>query len=281
MSERQREGEALSVAVITLNEADRLPACLASAADVADEMVVVDAGSTDQTRELARRAGAKVVVRSWEGFGQQKQFAVSQCRHHWVLVLDADERLSAEAAGEIASVLRQPRCAAYSLPRKNLFCGHWLRHGGWWPDRVVRLFDRRWARFSDRLVHESVIVDGPVGELAAPIVHLANRDLHHTLEKINRYSTAGARQMADHDQRASLMAAVAHGAWAFVHDYVLRRGMLDGGPGFVQAVCNAVNVFFKYAKCWEMRGRGTDGRSDVTGHMGAPSSAAAASSRTR
>ncbi len=260
-------GPRLSVAVITLNEAGRLPACLASVAGVADEVVVVDAGSADRTRELARKAGARVVVREWEGFGRQKQFAVSLCRNRWVLVLDADERLSAEAGREIATVLQRPGHAAYSLPRKNLFCGRWLRHGGWWPDRVVRLFDRQRARFSDRLVHEEVVVNGPVGELAAPIVHIANRDLRHTLEKINRYSTAGARQMAAAGRATTLPAAVAHGAWAFVHDYFVRQGFRDGGPGFVQAACNAVNVFFKYAKLWEMQRARRAGRggSDTSG----------------
>ena len=242
--------EKLSVAIITLNEEERLGDCLTSVA-FADEVVVVDAGSSDQTVEIARAQGARVIVQEWLGFGRQKQFAIDQCRNRWVLVLDADERLPAESAREITAVLRAPLHEAYSLPRQNFFCGRWLKHAGWWPDRVVRLFDKTKARMSDRLVHEGVEVSGSVGELHGMIIHHANRDLAHTLAKINSYSSAGAAELAKAGRQGSLFQAVSRSSWSFVHNYLLRRGFLDGKEGFVQAVCNAVNIFFKYAKLWD------------------------------
>lgn len=241
----------LSVAIITLNEEDRLAECLAGLA-FADEVVVVDSGSTDRTPAIAEAHGARVMVQEWLGFGRQKQFAIDQCRNRWVLVLDADERIPPETAREIAAVLRRPESAAYSLPRQNFFCGRWLKRAGWWPDRVVRLFDRTQARMSDRLVHEGLVVDGSVGALQGVIVHQANRDLTHTLAKINSYSTAGARELAKSGRKGSLFQAVTRGSWAFFHNYLLRRGFLDGSEGFIQAAGDGVNVFFKYAKLWEL-----------------------------
>lgn len=242
--------EKLSVAIITLNEEERLAECLASVA-FADEVVVVDSGSTDRTVAIAEAHGAKVIRQEWLGFGRQKQFAIDRCCNQWVLVLDADERIPPETAREIETVLRQPAFAAYSLPRQNFFCGRWLKRAGWWPDRVVRLFDKAKARMSDRLVHEGLVVDGPVGALLGAIVHHANRDLSHTLAKINSYSSAGAAELAKAGRRGSLVRATGRASWAFVHNYLVRRGFLDGREGFLQAVCDAVNIFFKYAKLWE------------------------------
>lgn len=250
--------EKLSVAIITLNEEERLTECLASVA-FADEVVVVDSGSSDRTVAIAAAHGAKVIVQEWLGFGRQKQCAIDQCRNQWVLVLDADERIPPATAGEIQAVLRQPAYVAYSLPRQNFFCGRWLKRAGWWPDRVVRLFDRAHARMSDRLVHEGLMVDGSVGALHGVIVHQANRDLSHTLAKINSYSSAGALELAKAGRRGSLPQALGRATWAFVHNYLVRRGFLDGKEGFLQAVCDAVNIFFKYAKLWEL-GRKADRR---------------------
>jgi glycosyltransferase involved in cell wall biosynthesis len=247
--------EKLSVAIITLNEEERLAECLTSVA-FADEVVVVDSGSTDSTVAIAEAHGARVVRREWLGFGRQKQFAIDQCRNQWVLVLDADERIPAATAREIAAALEHPAYAAYSLPRQNFFCGRWLKRAGWWPDRVVRLFDKAKARMSDRLVHEGLVVDGPVGALQGAIVHHANRDLSHTLAKINSYSSAGAAELARAGRRGSLVQATGRASWAFVHNYLLRRGFLDGREGFLQAVCDAVNIFFKYAKLWELGRKG-------------------------
>ncbi|MFZ5773921.1 MAG: glycosyltransferase family 2 protein [Thermodesulfobacteriota bacterium] len=250
----------LSVAIITRNEEARLPDCLASVA-FASEVVVVDSGSSDRTVEIANRFGARVHSEPWRGFGRQKQLAIERCTQPWVLVLDADERVSLELAAELRALFAaSPTASAWSMPRKNYFCGHWLRHAGWWPDRVVRLFRRGKARMNDRLVHEALEVDGPVAELAGPLLHLTNRDLAHTLAKINQYSSAGAEELARRGERGSVGKALARAAWAFLHGYILRLGLLDGAAGLAQALAHAVNTLFKYLKLWERQQRGNGGR---------------------
>lgn len=242
----------VSVAIITLNEEERLYDCLESV-NFAQEVVVVDSGSSDRTVDTAKSFGAKVFVEPWQGFGRQKQLAIDYCNQPWILVLDADERVSPELALELTSVLAsKASCAAYSVPRKNFFCGRWIRHAGWWPNRIVRLFQKGRARMSDRLVHEGLEVDGTVGDLNGPLVHYANRDLSQTLEKINRYSSAGAEELYKKGVTSSVCKAVLRAKWGFVHNYLLRGGFLDGPEGFVLAVTDAVNIFFKYVKLREM-----------------------------
>ena len=245
----------LSVAIITRNEEARLPDCLASVA-FADDVVVVDAESSDRTVVIANGAGARVFVEPWRGFGVQKQFAIDQCKHLWVLVLDADERIPPETVTEIATLFNsEPRHAAYSLPRKNFFSGRWIRHAGWWPDRVVRLFRKDSNRMSDHLVHESLQVGGSVGELLNPLIHLTNRNLAQTMNKVNHYSSAGAEEMFARGETASIVKAVARGGWAFLYNYLFRLGFLDGGQGLVIACTDGINKFLKYAKLHEMHQR--------------------------
>ena len=242
----------LSVAIITRNEEDRLPECLAGVA-FADEVVVVDSGSTDQTVAIAREFGAIVYDEPWQGFGRQKQLAIDRCRHDWVLVLDADERVGAGTQREIKEVLAAATCVAYSLPRKNYFCGRWLKYAGWWPDRVVRLFRKDSARMSQRAVHESLEVQGPVGALRHPLIHYANKDLAQTLSKVNHYSSAGAEELFAQGKSASAAKALLRAAWSFFYSYILRGGFLDRGEGFIMAVSDFMNVFFKYAKLRELQ----------------------------
>lgn len=242
----------LSVAIITLNEEERLADCLTSVS-FADDIVVVDSGSSDRTADIARVYGARVFVEAWQGFGPQKQSAIDKCQNRWVLLLDADERVSPEAAKKIEGIVKKDGpAAAYSLPRKNYFCGRWLRHAGWWPDRVVRLFKKEKGRMSDRLVHESVVVDGMIGTLDQPLIHYANRDLAQTLAKINQYSSAGAQELYRRGARSSMVKAVLRAQWAFMNNYFVRRGFLDGAEGFIQAITDSVNVFFKYVKLREL-----------------------------
>ncbi|HIJ77970.1 MAG: glycosyltransferase family 2 protein [Desulfobulbaceae bacterium] len=242
----------LSVAIITKNEEERLADCLASVL-FADEVVVVDSGSVDRTVEIAGQYGAVVYDEPWLGFGRQKQLAIDRCKNDWVLVLDADERVSPEAFVEIEKILADPgKYVAFSLPRKNFFCGKWLKHAGWWPDRVIRLFRKDRAHMSERLVHEALVVDGEVGFIDAPLTHYANRNLEQTLDKINRYSSAGAEELFKRGVTASLLKAVLRAKWAFWNNYLFRLGFMDGPEGFIQAATDAINVFFKYAKLREL-----------------------------
>lgn len=243
---------ALSVAIITFNEEQRLGDCLKSLS-FADEIIVVDSYSTDKSRSIAKSFGAKVTKQHWQGFGRQKQMAIDLCSNRWVLIVDADERIPPETVNEIGHQLsRSHECAAFQLPRKNYFLQRWIKHAGWWPDYVVRLFDKNCCKMDDCLVHESIVVTGKLGTLSTPIIHHATKNLAHTMEKMNRYSSAGAREMYQKGQRASYGKAFSRGAWAFFYNYFVRKGFLDGGPGFLIAISDAVNKFFKYAKLVEL-----------------------------
>jgi len=243
----------LSVAIITKNEEERLPDCLASVAFADEVVVVVDAESEDRTVEIAKEFGAKVFVEPWRGFGVQKQFAIDQCKNSWVLVLDADERLSKESVEELHDIISDPViCEAYSIPRKNYFFGRWIRHAGWWPDRTIRLFRNGKARMSPQLVHESLQVGGRVCELRHPLIHFPFRNLRHMMRKMDEYSTAGAEGLFAAGKTASIYKAVSRALWALFYNYIFRGGFLDGGAGVIIAISDATNIFFKYAKLAEL-----------------------------
>jgi glycosyltransferase involved in cell wall biosynthesis len=239
----------LSVVLIARDEEGSIGAALDSV-QWADEVVVVDSGSTDRTVEIARARGAKVMVTSdWPGFGAQKNRALDQATREWVLSLDADERVTPELRQEIAAVVAAggPH-DAYEMARLSSYCGHFMRHGGWWPDRVTRLFRRGSARFSDDLVHERVVVKGSTGRLKGHLLHRAYEDLEEVLRKTDQYSTAGASMRHAAGERGSVTRAVAHGLWAFFRTYVLRAGFLDGRHGFMLAVSNAETTYYRYVK---------------------------------
>jgi glycosyltransferase involved in cell wall biosynthesis len=236
------------VIFITLNEAPRLPAAL-QAVRWADELIVVDSGSTDGTVEVAQSLGARTVVTDWPGFGAQKNRALALATCPWVLSLDADEVLSPELQQEIQSFLRQdPPFNAATLPRLSSYCGRTIHHAGWWPDPVLRLFRRTQARFSDDRVHERVLVDGPVHALQGVLLHESYRDLAQVLSKVNQYSSEGAQNLLQRGRQGGLGRAVAHGLWAFLRTYVLRRGFLDGREGFILAISNAETTYYRYLK---------------------------------
>jgi glycosyltransferase involved in cell wall biosynthesis len=238
----------LSVILIAKDEEKNIRACLESVT-WADEIVLVDSGSTDATVEIAKTYASKVVVRDWPGYGPQKNRALDLARGEWVLSLDADERVTQELHAEIVNLLASnPREAAFAMPRRSSYCGRFMRHGGWWPDYVVRLFRRDLGRFSDDVLHERVIVDGAVGRLKSPLIHYSYADLEEVLDKVNSYSTTGARMLQERGRRASLLSAVGHGAWTFVRTYVLRLGFLDGREGFMLAVSNAEVSYYRYLK---------------------------------
>ncbi|MEJ2689424.1 MAG: glycosyltransferase family 2 protein [Deltaproteobacteria bacterium] len=242
----------LSVAIITLNEALFLPRCLASVATVADEIVVVDCGSTDGTVELARQHGATVLHHEWQGFSDQKQYAVDSCQFPWILLLDADEYLPSESAAAVRNTLANPRAKAYSFPRKNFFHNREIRHGSWGKDRVLRLFDRNSFSLSGQQVHEEVSGKGPMANLSCAIHHTPRKNLASFLDKANAYSSLGAEQMFQAGKKATLATAFAHALWNFFFNYFFRLGILDGGPGLLIAAADTADTFFKYAKLWEL-----------------------------
>ena len=238
---------AMTVVVITRDAGAELDACLASASFAA-ESLVVDSGSRDDTVETARRCGARVIEQPWLGFGAQKNFAVAQAAHDWVLCLDADERVSPELAAAIRQELAAPRHNAYAMPRRNRFLGRWLAHGEGYPDWNVRLFDRRHATWSNDAVHEHVLADGSVGRLQGDLLHASAESLDAYLAKQNQYTTLQAEALYARGQRFSAARLVLSPLARFVRFYVLRAGFLDGTAGLAHIVVGCFNSFCKYAK---------------------------------
>jgi glycosyltransferase involved in cell wall biosynthesis len=254
----------LSVTIIAWNEEERLRACLESVA-WADEILVIDAESTDKTVEVAREFTDRIWVRTWPGFAAQKNFALDQATGEWVLSLDADERVTPELQARIGRIVRANGPAdGYSIPRKNIFWGAWVRHGGLYPDYQLRLFRRASGRFVDSAVHESVVVEGRVETLAEPLLHHSYRGLEDFVTRSNRYSTLAAHEIVGRGGRAGLGDLALRPLGRFLSMYVLRRGFLDGWRGFVLAVLYANYVFLRMAKTWEARravGEGDQGTS--------------------
>ena len=240
----------LSAILITRNEEANLADCLASVAFAA-ERIVVDNCSSDRTREIAEAHGARVVTTpDWPGFGPQKNRALELATQPWVLSIDADERVTPALRDEIVHTLQSPIADAYEIPRQSSYCGQYMRHGGWYPDHVARLFRRGTARFSDDIVHERLVPQGAVARLQNDLLHNTFPDFESVLDKLDRYSTAGAQRMLQQGRRSSLGRAVASGLWAFVRTYVLQRGFLDGRMGFALAVSNAEGTYYRYLKLW-------------------------------
>ena len=240
----------LSVAIITLNAAAQLEACLRSV-HFADEIVVVDSGSTDGTQELAERCGARVIAQPWLGFGPQKQFAVEATKHDWVLCLDADERVSPELQAAIESTLQQPATGAYRFARCNRFLGRYLKYGEGYPDWSLRLFDRRQARWSDDAVHEKVVSQASVGTLPGDLLHDSAETLAAYLTKQNRYTSLAADMAWQAGKRSSFGRLVFSPIVRFIKFYLLRQGFRDGLPGLIHIAIGCMNSFLKYAKMLE------------------------------
>jgi glycosyltransferase involved in cell wall biosynthesis len=238
----------LGVAIITKNAAARLAECLAAVA-FADAIVVIDGGSTDGTVEIARAHGARVLQEpDWPGFGPQKNRALDALDTGWILSIDADEVVTPELAAAIRAAIAAPAAEVYAVDRLSSFCGHWIRHSGWYPDWIPRLFKRGAARFSDDLVHERLVFTTPAQRLTGKLMHYSYEDFETVLRKLDAYSTAGAQQRHGAGKRGSFGKALARGAWAFVRTYVLRRGFLDGRAGFMIAMFNAETVYYRFLK---------------------------------
>jgi glycosyltransferase involved in cell wall biosynthesis len=243
----------VSVTVITRNEAADVGDALASAS-WADELIVVDSQSTDDTVAIARRYTDRVVVREWPGYHAQKNFAASLASHDWILSLDADERVTPALASEIGRTMQhEPPHQGFHIPRATWHLGRWIRTTDWYPDYQLRLYDRRAAQWTGRYVHESLTVTGSIGRLREELLHYAYRDIAEHLETIDRYTTFAARQMHEQGRRAGWLQIAGHPPLAFLRNYLLKGGIADGVPGLIISAMNAYYVGLKFAKLWEIQ----------------------------
>ncbi|MCY3771638.1 MAG: glycosyltransferase family 2 protein [Gemmatimonadetes bacterium] len=247
----------ISIIIIARNEADRIEPCLRSAR-FADEIVLVDSGSTDDTVAIAQKYADRVIETEWLGYGPTKQVALEHVTGEWVLWLDADEHVPTDLRDEILAVVDTGAHAGYHIARKTLFLGHWIRHCGWYPGYVLRLFRRGAApRFTDDEVHESLRIRGTTGYLKHPMIHDTDPTLHHYLSKFNSFTSLGARQLYLSGRRFRLTDLVFRPIFTLFKMYVLKRGFRDGLPGFILCGLSACHVFTKYAKLWHLHVRGS------------------------
>jgi glycosyltransferase involved in cell wall biosynthesis len=243
----------LTVTVITRDEAANIAAALQSVA-WADEIIVVDSQSRDDTVAIARKLATRVEVREWPGYSAQKNYAASIASNDWILSLDADERVTAELAAEIQELLRKgPTESGYRIPRVAWYLGRWIRSTDWYPDYQLRLYDRRAARWNGRRVHESVEAERPPGVLRHELQHYAYRDISHHLATIDTYTTLAAEQWLSEGRRTSTFEMFFHPRFAFIRNYVLKAGFSDGAVGLLVSRMNAFYVFLKLAKLWELQ----------------------------
>ena len=252
----------LTVTVITRNESRNIAAALRSVS-WADEVIVVDAGSVDDTVAIARPLATRVETRDWPGYGAQKNYAASLASHDWILSIDADERVTPELAGEIRALLSgTPAAPGYRIPRIAFYLGRWIRSTDWYPDYQLRLYDRRAGRWDERRVHESIALNAPPGLLRHELRHYPYRDISHHLATIDRYTTLAAEDWIASGRRASAAQAFFNPRFAFLRNYVLKGGFRDGAAGLLVSILNSYYVFLKFAKLWEIqkvRGQKSEG----------------------
>jgi len=245
----------LSAAIITLNEERNVPRVVESLR-CCDEILIVDSGSTDRTVEIAEKLGARVLENPWPGYAAQKNFAADHCSNNWILSLDADESLSEALESEIWQIKKKgAQYDAYTVPRMAQYLGRWILHSGWYPDRKVRLYDRRRARWVGDFVHESVKVDGSIGRLESNLLHFTCNSLSEHLRTMDRYTTLAAEQLVSQGRHASWGQLLLNPPWTFIRTYVLMRGYMDGPEGLAIAYMAAFYNFLKYAKAKNMVGR--------------------------
>jgi glycosyltransferase involved in cell wall biosynthesis len=239
----------LSAIIITKNEAANIADCLDSVA-FADERIIVDSGSNDETVAIARAKGARTEFHAFEGFGRQFNHALSLATGEWVLSIDADERVSSALAAELQEAMNKGEADGYEMPRLSTFCGRAMRHSGWYPDYVLRLWRRGRARWTEDLVHPRPVCDGPVGRLTQPLDHHPVIRIEQALRRMDHYSSLSADMLIARGKRVSFFSGIAHGLWTFLRTYVFRAGFLDGRQGFLLAMANAEGTYYKYMKAW-------------------------------
>ncbi len=243
----------ISVILITHNEEENIVECLQSVS-WADEIIVIDSKSTDRTVELAKQFTSKVYVTEWKGYGGAKNYALSKATSKWILWLDADERVTPELAYEIKSIVcnQQEEFTAYKVPRRAYFLGKWIKHCGWYPGFVVRLFKRDASEFNDSRVHEKIKVHGEIGTLKNDLLHFTDHTLFHYVDKFNRYTTLAAEDLFDKSKKISLYDLMIRPLYLFIKMFIVRLGFLDGMHGFILSILSANYVFVKYAKLREI-----------------------------
>ncbi len=244
----------ISAAIITLNEEKNIRECIASLNWV-DEVVVVDSLSADRTKEIAESLGAKVIDQAFLGHVKQKQLAVDSCTHDWVICLDADERVTDSLKREIIQLFKKTPedelFNGYSVARKSFHLGRWIMHGGWYPDRNIRLFNRKWGHWTGTNPHDVITVNNKAGHLKSALEHYVFSDLAHNIETNNSYSSISAKILFDDKIKPSLLKLLFKPFGKFLETYLVKRGFLDGMPGFIISVGAAYSMFLKYAKLWE------------------------------
>lgn len=238
----------LSVIIITKNVEADIERCLESV-KWAQEIVILDSGSTDKTLEICRCYTSQIFSTDWPGFGIQKNRALAKASQEWILSLDADEWLSQELQTEIQNILSQPLFNSYELQRRSKFLGRWIFYGDWKNDRVIRLFKKEYAEFTNQNVHEKLLVVGPIGKIRAPLFHEPFKTLDTVIDKLNRYTNASTLDLG-HLKKGSLFKALFHGFWRFFRGYILKLGFLDGKEGFILAVSNAESSYYRYLKLY-------------------------------
>ncbi len=244
----------VSVILITKNEEANIRECL-STVTWADEVVVVDAGSSDSTVAVAGEFTKKIFVRPWEGYGSARNFALSRISSEWAFWLDADERVTSDLTREIQSTvaLENNQFVAYSMPRKANFLGRWILHCGWYPGRVTRLFRKEKGHFTESKVHERLLVDGATGTLKSDLLHYTDPTLSHYFEKLNKYTTLASEELSGEGATFGIAQITVRPVWTFLRMYIFRLGFLDGIAGLVLCVLSSCYVFTKYAKLWERK----------------------------
>ncbi len=256
----------LSVITLALNEEHNIVDCLESV-KWANEIIVVDSGSTDKTIDLARQFTDKVLTVEWKGYGATKNVALDHATGDWILWLDADERVPPELAEEIQSVLREDTmCAGFDVARRAYFLGKWIKHCGWYPGRVTRLFRKDKSRFTETNVHEQIVVVGKIGNLQYDLLHFTDPDLQHYFNKFNKYTSLAAKDMQAAGKKFSLYDILVRPPFLFFKMYIVRRGFLDGIQGFILSVVSSAYVFTKYVKLWELQHKTM--KEEMNGHQG-------------
>jgi glycosyltransferase involved in cell wall biosynthesis len=238
----------LSIIIIAKNESEHIASCLDSVS-WADEIIVFDSGSTDNTVQICKTYTPHVYETDWPGFGPQKQRALNKARGNWVLSIDADELITKELQAEIQhSIQNKKNIYGFEIPRSSSYCGKQIKHGGWSPDYVLRLFQKEYGAFSNSLVHERVIINGTINRLKSPLLHKSYTSLEEVLSKTNNYSSLGAKMLYNKGIKSSLTLAILRAIWTFFRTYIIKASFLDGDHGLMLAISNAEVTYYKYAK---------------------------------